>query len=411
MKVGFVVPEILDGRFVPWEASLDWESYLDFYCAALERRGHECIKYVPSIGVTDSRAYVHKFGHVVKRVPVYNRVVAPRALLRPRKYASGYTTTLHPLLALPFAVSLSREVKKDRVEVMHHASYYSSFFVATFITAAVAPQVVQYTGGAVPQSSIGRSVWKLVISPSLRASRGVLIGDYPSERATLDRLFKVPKEKLFSFDAPIVDREVFHEIDRVKAQTALGFDPFLVNILAVTFIPRKHSLSLAKDPFLMVDVIARMPKLSESAAVYIAGWGPGTDELQEYIREKGLSHIIHMLGMVEHSALPTYYSASDLVFVPIQLDRLNQGSATLEAFSCSRPVVAFKLHPDDATEQVGGFLLENEPEAGGRTLADCIAGRRRLRAKGKEGLAFSDSFTVENAGKTLETIYTTVLGS
>src|SRR5271154_2536071 len=80
--VGFVVPEIIDGRFNPWEDSLNWESYLDFYCSALEQRGHTCVKYVPSIGVAKTKAYWHKFGHAVKRVPVFNRLLAPKRLFK-----------------------------------------------------------------------------------------------------------------------------------------------------------------------------------------------------------------------------------------------------------------------------------------------------------------------------------------
>ena len=85
MEIGFVVTELLDGRFEPWEKCLDWESHTDLYCLALRRRGHCSRVYVPSIGVSRTKTYTHKLGtRSSESRPTTTPSSPPRALLRPR---------------------------------------------------------------------------------------------------------------------------------------------------------------------------------------------------------------------------------------------------------------------------------------------------------------------------------------
>ena len=401
--------ELLDGRFVPWEASLEWESYLDLYCLALKNRGHKAVKYVPSIGVTSTEKYTHKFGHVVKRVPVYNAwALAPKSLLRPRKYSLGYTTIFRQALGPAFTLNLLSEAKKDAVQVLHYSSYYSSFFAPAFLSALRLPVTAQYTGGGLPKSTLSRLFWKFSILPSLKASRAILLGDYETETQTLIHELGVPAAKQEFFNAPIIDAHVFHELDKKKAQAELGFNPAKKNLLCVTYIPPKPPgfEPLAKDPYKMIDIIEKAVKAGgDEIEVHVAGWGVGLDEFVRYVDHKGMSSRVHVFGRVDHSKLPAYYSASDLLFVPYGLEKLNEGSATIEAFACGRPTVAFKRRVTDQTEQLGGFLVEAEPETGGAGLLERLRQPSYLEEKGKQGVAISSQYTLEVAGKRLEEIY------
>jgi glycosyltransferase involved in cell wall biosynthesis len=408
LNVGVVVTELLDGRFVPWEKCLDWESYLDLYCLALERRGHSCVKYVPSIGVSKTQTYFHKFGHKVKRVPAYNRVLAPKGLLRPRTYPGGLTTILGQLLGPSFTINLMREARVDDVQVLHYSSYYTSFFVPAIIAAQRIPVVTQYTGGMLPTNTSGRLLWKLLLLPSLRASRSVLLGDYESETRTLIYDLDVPKTKQEFFNAPIVDSTHFHELGKKEAQRSLGVDSRKKNILCVTYIPPKPSspVLLAKDPYVMIDVIERaVSDGGDEIMVYVAGWGRGAAEFEAYVRDRGLAERVRVLGQVEHTRLPLFFSASDLAFVPFRLEKLNEGSATIEAFACGRPVTAFKRDDSNSTEQKGGFLLDEDLELGASVLVDRLRRPGYLEEKGKEALAISSQYTLGFAGKRLEEIY------
>lgn len=409
MKIGFVVTELLDGRFVPWESCLDWESYLDLYCLALGQRGHSCTKYVPSILVSETNTYRHRFGHIVKRVPATNGwTLAPRALLRPRKYALGYTTILRQALGPAFTVNLLKEATRDGIDVLHYSSYYSSFFIPAFMASARVPVVVQYTGGGLPDDRAKRLFWELSIMPSLRASRAVLLGDYRSERTALTHALGVQKQKQQFFNAPVVDGSVFHEANRDVACKTLGFNPAKKNILCVTYIQPKPARfePLSKDPYRMIDVVERAVRAGgDEIEVHVAGWGDGLEGFKRYVEERGMAEHVRVFGRVDHSRLPPYFSACDLLFVPYSLERLNEGSATVEAFACGRPVAAFKRNAEDQTEQDGGFLVEADPESGASTLLERLRRRGYLEDKRKQCLAISKQYTVESAGKRLEEIY------
>ena len=410
MNIGVVVTELLDGRFVPWEESLEWESYVDFYCVALERRGHKAVKYVPSIGVEKTKTYLHRFGHQVKRIPVYNRVLAPKTILRPRKYEAGYTTIFRQLLGPSFTLNLMKEASIDKIEVLHYSSYYSLFFVPSFVAASRFATVAQYTGGSLPSGSLARAIWRLLLSPGIGAARAILLGEYASEIRALTDYLGVGEAKQKNFNAPIFDKEVFHELDKAECRRELGMDSGQRNILSVSFIPPQHSIGLAKNPYLLVDIFCEAIRLGlVDCVLHIVGWGSGESDFRQYVKDKGLSDLVKIHGRIDHQRLPKYYSAADLVFLPYPLERLNEGSVTIEAFACARPVAAFKRHLADKTEQYGGFLVETEPKTGGRTLLEYARMPELLETKGREGHEFSTRFTVEYAGRRLEEIYREVL--
>jgi glycosyltransferase involved in cell wall biosynthesis len=132
--------------------------------------------------------------------------------------------------------------------------------------------------------------------------------------------------------------------------------------------------------------------------------------LEALVRQKGLSASVFLHGKTDHSMLPFFYSASDLVFLPYPLLRLNEGSATAEAFSCGRPVVAFKRNDRAKVEQPGGFLVDLDPKAGGTAIMERLQDSSYLGRKGREGLQLSSQFSLERAGERLTEIYKSVLG-
>jgi glycosyltransferase involved in cell wall biosynthesis len=259
-----------------------------------------------------------------------------------------------------------------------------------------------------PTRTISRLYWKLSIIPSLSASRAVLLGQYDSEISSLVADLGVSRLKQEFFNAPIIDGEVFRPLDKGKAQESLGYDRAKKNVLCVTYIPprRERAQFLGKDPYLMLDIIERAVDAGAvETQVNIAGWGEGADDFKDYVAEIGMTGRVRILGQVPHSKLALHYSASDLVFVPYRLEQLNEGSVTIEAFACKRPVAAFKRRLSNQTEQAGGFLVEEEPEKGGRTLLERLRQPGYLEDKGAEGPALASQYTLEFAGRRLEEIY------
>jgi glycosyltransferase involved in cell wall biosynthesis len=277
-----------------------------------------------------------------------------------------------------------REAKRDGISVLHYSSYYSAFFIPAWVAAKRLPMVVQYTGGMLPTRTISRLYWKLSLIPSLSASRGVLLGQYDSEISSLVADLGVSRLKQEFFNAPIIDSDVFRPLDKRKAQESLGYDPAKKNVLCVTYIPprRERAQFLGKDPYLMLDIIERAVDAGAAETqVNIAGWGEGADDFKDYVAEIGMTERVRIFGQVPHSKLAFHYSASDLVFVPYRLEQLNE------------------------TEQAGGFLVEEEPEKGGRTLLERLRQPGYLEEKGAEGPALASQYTLEFAGTRLEEIY------
>lgn len=405
-----MLTEVLDGRFVPWTDSLQWESYVDYYAEALRRRGNSCIKYVPSILAKRVSTHVHRFGHTVKRVPVHGRLMAPGWLFRPRPYAQGYTTIAHPLHAPSFTFNLAREAALDGVELLHYTSYYSTYFAASPLAGLGVPVVAQYTGGALPQAGAAKAAWRVCLIPPMHLAKRILVGDYRAERRSLQADFELSRDKLEGFDAPVVDSGVFYERNKDESAKSLGFDRSRFNILSVSFIPMKRSLHLSKDPFMVVDILDRLLREHRRAAMlHIVGWGPGEETLKRYVAEIGMAEDVKFHGRVEHAELPRYYSACDLLFVPYTFERLNESSVTFEAFACGRPVAGIKRFADTATDQPGGFLVERDPAEGAETLWSNLQDGPALRRRAAEALDIARGHTVEEAGRRLEEIYRKVV--
>ena len=407
MRVGFVLTETVDGRFVPWESFLDWESYIDLYCLALARRGHSCTKYVPSIEATEVKIYRHKFGHIVKRVPVHHPVLYPRWLGRKRKGTHGLTTVAYQLQSLGFTLNLIREAKADRTDLFHYSSYYSSFFVPAFVTRVVAPMLVQYSGGGLPERALPRLAWRSALAPSFAAARSVLLGEYKSELEMLRGQPGAGAAKTRSFDAPIVDTDVFRPVPRDKAVTRSGFEQGATNILSVTFVSKRHSELLAKNPYLLVTLFAKAKKswARGKLKLYIAGFGPGMDDLREHVEAEGVGGDVKLLGRVKHDSLPVLYSASDLVFVPYPFERLNEGSVTYESFACGTAVAGWRRSEAIPVEQPGGFLVDLQPDSGATQMVARLADSAYMRSKEAQCAELASRVSLEAGGEKLEACY------
>jgi glycosyltransferase involved in cell wall biosynthesis len=412
LRIGFVLAETVEGRFVPWESFLDWESYIDLYCLALMRRGHFCIKYVPSVDAEKVTSHRHKFGHTVKRVPVRHPVLNPRWISRRRMGRAGLSTTAYQLQGLGFTLNLLKEAKADKVEVFHYSSYYSSFFVPSSLIRSLAPMVAQYSGGALPDQALARVLWRVLLAPSLLASSAILVGDYRSELQSLRSQAGANLAKIRNFDSPVVDTTVFRPQPREEAILHAGFEGLSTNILSVTSIPSKHSELLAKNPFALVSLFAEAKRLWGSRlTLYLAGFGPGMDELREHARVEGVDSEVKLLGMVKHDLLPVLYSASDLVFVPYPFEKLNEGSVTFEAFACGTPVAGWRRLAETPIEQDGGFLVDMEPVSGAQQLVSRLRDSKYMSMKRAECLKSGRQVSLEVAGEKLDSFYVEARGA
>jgi glycosyltransferase involved in cell wall biosynthesis len=141
-----------------------------------------------------------------------------------------------------------------------------------------------------------------------------------------------------------VDLTGFVPVDRQAARGRLDL-PDTSRVIASVghLIPRKgHEL--------VIEALAALP----DTVLLIAGSGPEDAALKALVAKLGLVDRVRFLGQLAHDALPTVYSAADVLV----LASSNEGWANvlLEAMACGTPVVA--------TDVGGSREVVETPEAG-----------------------------------------------
>lgn len=112
---------------------------------------------------------------------------------------------------------------------------------------------------------------------------------------------------------------------------------------------------LSKEKGVMeLQEIYRQCKIARSdVKMVIAGTGPAEQKLRESLPEAVFT------GWVDHSRLPDYYSAADILVLPSRFDTFS--CVVLEALSCGLPVVAYdtKGPRDIISHGINGFLTHD----------------------------------------------------
>lgn len=153
-----------------------------------------------------------------------------------------------------------------------------------------------------------------------------------------------------------VDCQRFQPRDQMQSRTALGLPTDRSIILTVG-----DRLEL-KGFHLLIDAIPQIRQQFPNVLAVIVGGSPrsGTDMtpiLERKIQEQGLEDHVLLAGRVEHSSLPTWYSAVD-VFTLLS-SREGSPNVLLEALACGTPAVGTPVGaiPDMLSDPATGIVL------------------------------------------------------
>ena len=117
----------------------------------------------------------------------------------------------------------------------------------------------------------------------------------------------------------------------------------------------------------------------------ILGDGPLRTDLQELTRRMGVNRNVIFTGNLPKTEMPFYHAASNIFVDPCIF---GQGSSSLEALSCGKPVIGFNTGQIKIVDGVDGFLVEtgNIEELADRILwlVEHPHARREIGAKGRE---------------------------
>jgi glycosyltransferase involved in cell wall biosynthesis len=414
LRLGFVLDYIPDATIISKEVALTRDSYTDRWLGALQQAGAEVTKYVPWRDAIAVETHRHRFGHRVKLLPLAHPII-PTRVYRTEENRERTGLPFQRLQSLAFTLNLQRELRTDRVQLLHYANYFTSMFVLSPIVSASAPVVTWFTGGDVPKSTLGKWSWFFALTPALRRVKGVMIGDYPERRRTLLWLLRGDGRKIRSFQLLRVDQRVFKPEDKSAARRSLGYDERSVNLISVmSLIPLPHDDPEDRQPFSMLRTFGEALKMTSDmveTSLTVIGTGPGLVQLKALAGELGIADRIRFEGRVEHDRLSTYYSAADLVFVPYRLEALNETNVLAEAFSCGRAVVAFRRSEGLPFMQPGGFLIGSDSSKGAGELVQILTQPATISKKSIEALSLSPQFRLDTGAGELLSAYSEMLGS
>lgn len=374
-----------------------WSGNADMYASSLKQRGFDAVRCVPSIRASEPSLTTHDLGHQVLRIPV------------------GGSSSSGAMQALKFNLRLGK-VCGGHPRIVHFNTYYSSYFAASLVWRGRTAVLSQYSGGSPPVKGpiVEKLRWLVPVGLALHSSNGVLLGDFSLEeqaqRKILTDHYHLNESQIRDFPPIVVNPALFYDRDKASARAELGFDESSTHILIVSAIPRRLDTNqLSKNPFAVLEAFSKVPAGGRRWHLHFVGFGPGFGDLVALAKELRIEDRATFHGIIEHEKLPPYYSASDLIINPYSSLDLRVGTATMEGFACARPVVMFKRSQSSASDQPGGFLVDDDRGRASTELESILEDPARLERKGREGPDIARRYALPKVVDRLIEIYSEVL--
>lgn len=149
-------------------------------------------------------------------------------------------------------------------------------------------------------------------------------------------------------------RDLFFPMDKIGCCDRLSLDPEKNILLYI------GNLVPIKGTDVLIEAFKIVRDKENNVELIIIGDGSERELLEQQVRDGGLEEIVFFFGRKDHTDIPLYVNACDLLVVPSR----NEGRSVtiIEALACGKPVVASSVGgiPETIVNNKLGILVEKD---------------------------------------------------
>jgi glycosyltransferase involved in cell wall biosynthesis len=333
--IAFIVPHSME-RYMPnlkrssMPDEFDYnyaktEGYEHRTCKANLELGYNARLYYPSRFESCIKTFRHKYGHLMKRVPL---------TIKNENFE--------------YAFKLLKELKKDRPAIVIITGiYYNSYFpdmtdiLTIFCKINKIPVILRSGGGSYKDLSYFKRLFKKI---TFNLAEKILSRSI-SEMNELEKYYKIDRNKLGFIPNPI--DESFYEIPKINAARILKKEFSKKYILFVGRLVELKGLQY------IIKIMPKILKKYPKTELLIAGDGPYKNELEKLASRHKVQNKIKFLGNLPHKKLNLYYNLVD-VLVNASFSE-GTPNVLMEASACNLPCIGTNVGgiPDLLKDNVG----------------------------------------------------------
>ena len=128
-----------------------------------------------------------------------------------------------------------------------------------------------------------------------------------------------------------MDLDHFQPMDRQAARSSLGLDQEKKLIL---YVGRSDPL---KGIDCLIEAVSLLPDRQDLCVMIVGENDYAGSDFKTMLDTLGMRNYVRFAGRIEHSLLPLYYNAADILAIPSRYESF--GLVALEALACGTPVV------------------------------------------------------------------------
>ena len=321
----------------------------------LVKRGVEIhvVRWSPGQDISISNLFIHNI-HLPTCASPTAILFGTKNMLTFPAHSFSHPKTIGILAS--YAEKITKVARKHRVNVIHaHFACIDGFSGLLAKNATKKPLVISVWGEDVqadPKSGYGlllRKYTRDLVVKALNGADAITVG-VESHYKTVARLIGKDKtSKIFIIPLSLDTKRFSPSINGRKIREKHNIkDHQPVILFARHLRPIYGAESLIRAA---AKVVHEHPK----TAFLIVGDGPLRMDLQELARRIGVDRNVIFTGHLPKKEMPFYHAASDIFVDPCIF---GQGSSSLEALSCGRPVIGFKTGQIRVRDQVDGYLVK-----------------------------------------------------